>query len=119
FLDWRYSVQGEYVLLLNSTRRLFNAEPEDLYAELVQAPIETALLAYASEEDARLLAALQQGTHAAALGSLRQELSDAACMAAPQAFALPSAEATVLVGQPQVAVVGLKLGALALKKGAV
>src|SRR5690606_29509431 len=36
----------------------------------------------------------------------------------PQAFALPTADATVMVGQPQAAVVGLKLGALALKKGA-
>lgn len=119
FLDWRYSVQGEYVLLLNSTRRLFDAEPEDLFAELVQAPIESALANYSSEEDNRLLVGLQQNAQSAALGSLRQQLSDSACMAAPQAFSLPSADATVLVGQPQAAVLGLKLGALALKKGAV
>lgn len=119
FLDWRYSVQGEYVLLLNSTRRLFDAKPEDLYAQLVQAPIEAALLTYSSEEDARLLSGLQQSTQVPALGMLRQQLSDSACMAAQQTFALPSVEATVLVGQPQAAAIGLKLGALALKKGAV
>lgn len=119
FLDWRFSVQGEYVLLLNSTRKLFDAEPEDLYAELVQAPIEAALAAYSSEEDARLLSGLQQSTQLPALGSLRQQLSDSACLTAPQAFTLPSVEATVLVGQPQAAAIGLKLGALAVKKGAV
>lgn len=119
FLDWRYSVTGEYVLLLNSTRRLFDAEPEDLYAELVQQPIETALAAYSAEEDSKLLLGLQQGAQAAGLGTLRQQLNQLACMTAPQAFDLPSSDATVLVGQPQAAVLGLKLGALALKKGAV
>jgi len=119
FLDWRYSVTGEYVLLINSTRRLFEGEPEDLYAELVQAPLETALAAYSSEEDARLLQGLQQSIQTPALGSLQQQLSDSACMAAPQAFTLPSTDAAVLVGQPQAAVLGLKLGAVALKKGAV
>lgn len=31
---------GEYVLLFNPARRLFGGEPKDLYAELVQVPIE-------------------------------------------------------------------------------
>src|SRR5690606_15121415 len=94
------------------------AAAEDRFAEWVLGPIEDALAAYAGEEAARLGSGLQQAAVAPGAESLHQQLDRAGCLAMPQAFALPTADATVIVGQPQAAVVGLKLGALALKKGA-
>src|SRR5690606_8233879 len=76
WLDWRYSVTGEYLILLNSAQRLVDQETEagDRFAEWVLGPIEQGLAGYAAEEAERLRSNLQLAAAAPQAGSLRQQL---------------------------------------------